>query len=71
MDESGISDLVESMEVDTKSLKEEIYRISWAMRGGVSSKDLFYLYSKEDRDILNKIVKDNIELSNKAGVPII
>jgi hypothetical protein len=41
------------------------------MRGGVSSNDLFYLYSIEDRTILSKIISENIEASKKSGMPLI
>jgi hypothetical protein len=38
------------------------------MRGGVSSHELLHVYSKEDRDIIDGIIKDNIELSKKTGM---
>jgi hypothetical protein len=41
------------------------------MRGGVSSTDLFYLYSYEDRTILNNIIKDNIDATKKSGLNLI
>ena len=41
------------------------------MRGGVTSQELFHIYSYEDRLILNDIVKDNIELVKKSGLAIL
>lgn len=41
------------------------------MRGGVTSTDLFHVYSYEDREILSKIIKDNIDASVKAKMPLI
>jgi hypothetical protein len=41
------------------------------MRGGVSSHDLLWRYSIEDRDILSAIIKDNIETTNKTGMPLV
>lgn len=41
------------------------------MRGGVDSIDLLYRYSLEDREILHKIINDNIETTNKTGMPLI
>jgi hypothetical protein len=41
------------------------------MRGGVTSEDLFWRYSVEDRLIINKIIKDNIETTNKTGLPLV
>jgi hypothetical protein len=54
-----------------RDIKDEIFRISWYMRGGVSSYELFYVYSRDDRIIMNEIVKDNIELTKKSGLPIL
>lgn len=63
--------MVDDMEADTKILKDEIYRIAWAMRGGVSSHDLFHSYSYEDRFIMNKIITENIESTKKSGIALI
>ena len=41
------------------------------MRGGVSSADLFQVYSYEDRQILSSIVKENIETVKRTGLPIL
>jgi hypothetical protein len=59
------------MELITKQIKDEIFRISWYMRGGVSSDDLFHKYSYEDRQILNEIIKDNIEATKSSRLPLV
>jgi hypothetical protein len=41
------------------------------MRGGVDSMDVFYRYSLEDREVMHKIITDNIETTNKTGLPLI
>lgn len=41
------------------------------MRGGVTSHELFWEYSVEDRMILNDIIKENIENTNKTGMNLI
>jgi len=41
------------------------------MRGGVTSEDLFWKYSVEDREIINKIIKENIEATNKSGISLV
>lgn len=41
------------------------------MRGGISANDLFNVFSFEDREILNKIINDNIEATKKSGLPLI
>lgn len=41
------------------------------MRGGVSSYDLFHIYSYEDRNIMSTIAKENIEMTKKTGMNLI
>ena len=41
------------------------------MRGGVDSHNLLYETDIDDLSILDKIVSENIELSKKAGTPLI
>jgi len=41
------------------------------MRGGVTSDDLFWKYGPEDRDILNSIIKENIETTKKTGLNLV
>jgi hypothetical protein len=71
MEESDIIDLIVLYERMTKDIKDEIFRISWYMRGGVSSQELFHIYGYEDRKIMNEIIKDNIELTKGSGLPLL
>ena len=71
MSNSDIEKQVRHFENFAKSIKEEIFRISWYMRGGVSSYELFYVYSHEDREILNKIIKENIETTKNTKLPLL
>ena len=59
--------MIERLEAETKDLKDEFFRISWYMRGGVKADELFYMYSYEDRNIMNNIIKENIDLTKKTG----
>jgi hypothetical protein len=45
--------------------------MSWHMRGGVSSQDLFHTYSYEDRQIINQIINDNIETVKKTQLALL
>jgi|TARA_X000000950_G_scaffold72161_2_gene89565 hypothetical protein len=62
---------VERIDLEAKQIKDEVYRISWYMRGGVTANDLFWSYSAEDREILQNIIKDNIESTKKSGLPLV
>jgi hypothetical protein len=41
------------------------------MRGSFSYENLMYHTSNEDREILNKIIKDNIETTEKTKLPLL
>jgi hypothetical protein len=71
MPNSEIEAFLQSFESATKQIKDEIFRVSWYMRGGVSSQDLFHIYSYEDRQIMNAIIKDNIEATKNSRLALI
>lgn len=71
MDDASIERMVESMEAETKDIKDEIYRICWGMRGGVTEHALFHTLSHEDRAIMNKIIVENIETMKKTGYSVV
>lgn len=68
---SEIEGYVTYLEQEAKGIKDEIFRLSWYMRGGVSSQDLFHIYSYEDRILMNEIIKENIEATKKSGMAIL
>jgi hypothetical protein len=60
--------LLEGYEKESKAYKEEALRICWYMRGGITYDDSMALSSAE-REIIGKIIKDNIETTKKSGLP--
>jgi glutamate formiminotransferase len=56
------------LEAQSKAIKEEVLRLCWYMRGGLDYNDAMLL-SLDDRKIIGKIVKDNLENSKKSGMP--
>lgn len=71
MPNSEIEDYLRTLDDQAKAIKEEIFRLAWYMRGGVTSQDLFHNYSFEDRSIISVIIKENIELTKKSGMPLL
>lgn len=41
------------------------------MRGGISVNDLMFRYTADDRAIIYNIIKDNLELTKTAQMPLI
>jgi hypothetical protein len=68
LDIDGINKLSQEYENDTKALREELFRLSWYMRGGLSFSEAFML-TVEDRELLSKIIEGNLETTQKQGIP--
>jgi len=71
MSNSDITKFINGLESSIKVIKDEIYKISWYMRGGVTSQELLHIYSYEDRTIMSNIIKDNIETTQKTKLPFV
>lgn len=56
------------MEKEAKALKEEALRIVWWMRG--MSYDEAMCMSFEERQLVSKIIQENLEASKGSGQPI-
>ena len=63
-----ILDLMKQMELDQKNLKHELYKLCWYMRGSVSADEAFTMCI-EDREILNQIIKENLETAKQIKQP--
>jgi hypothetical protein len=63
-----IEGYIGKMEKEAKAFKEEALKLSWFMRGGLSYEDAMLL-SFSEREMINKIVKDNLETTKKSGLP--
>ena len=53
---------------EAKALKEEMLRICWYMRGGITFSEAMDL-GLEERELIGKIIKDNMETTKKSGMP--
>lgn len=59
---------IDNMEKEAKALKDDVLRICWYMRGSISYDDGMML-SHVDKEIINKIIKDNLDTTQKSGMP--
>jgi hypothetical protein len=46
-----------------------LYKTGWFMRGFVSYQDLMYTLGREDINILQDIIKENLEATKESGMP--
>jgi hypothetical protein len=63
-----INQLAQEMERETKAIKEELFRICWFMRGGVTITEAYEL-DQSDREVIGKIIENNLETTKETGIP--
>lgn len=68
LDIAGIEKMLEAMDKEARAIREEALRFTWWMRGGLSYEDAMML-SQPEKDIINEIIKDNMEATKKSGMP--
>jgi hypothetical protein len=59
---------VEILEGQVKQLKFDLSRMCWYMRGGLTLTEAYDL-SYEDREIISKLIQENLETAKKTGQP--
>ena len=68
LDNEQIGALLESMEKESRAIREEALRFTWWMRGGLSYEDAMML-SQQEKAIVNEIIKDNMKATKDSGMP--
>jgi hypothetical protein len=56
------------MDKQVKALKADLLRMCWYMRGSISYDDAMML-SEQEREVIQKIIKENIETTEKTKLP--
>lgn len=63
-----IQELIKGMDKEVKDIKEDLFRLSWYMRGGITFSELYNMGIQE-REIIGKIIKENLETTRRTGLP--
>lgn len=63
-----IQELIKGMDREVKDIKEDLFRLSWYMRGGITFSELYNMGIQE-REIIGKIIKENLETTRRTGLP--
>ena len=58
----------DQLENQSKAIKEEVLKLCWYMRGSISYNEGMML-SPDERTMISKIVKENLETTKKSGLP--
>lgn len=59
---------VDGMERECSDLRNDSIKICWYMRGGVSYNEVMAMTLKE-RQLINALIKDNLETTKKTQLP--
>lgn len=59
---------IEQMEKETEDIKSGALKMSWYMRGGITFNEILMLSEKE-REVINEIIKENLETTKKTQMP--
>lgn len=60
--------MVDDMEKETDTIRQEALKMSWYSRGGLSYETALQL-SVSERRVFNEMIKDNLETTKKSGLP--
>lgn len=67
LDSEEISKLIERNDTEVKSIREDVLKMCWHMRGGLTFNEGMNL-SYAEREIIGGIIKDNLETTKKTGL---
>jgi hypothetical protein len=56
------------MEKDVNTIKSHALKLTWHMRGGVSYTDVMNM-SIDERNMITKLIGENMETTKKSGLP--
>ena len=56
------------MDKEAKQIKSDVLKMSWYMRGGASYESIMMMSSNE-RQIISELIKENMEITKKSGLP--
>lgn len=63
-----IDKISQEYESEAKALKKDLFKLCWFMRGGITLQELYNLDS-EDREIIGKIIEENLDTTKESGLP--
>jgi len=68
LNEAEIVALLDRYEKESKAIKRDTFKLMWYMRGSINTDEAFML-SNADKEILNKIIEENLETTEKTKLP--
>jgi len=56
------------MDQESKQIRNDALQMCWYMRGGITYTEAMNL-GHQERDIIGKLIKENLETTKKSGLP--
>lgn len=63
-----IEELVKGLENESKQMKKNLFKLCWFMRGSITMEEAFQM-DWENREIIYKIIEENLETTKESGLP--
>ena len=60
--------MLDEYDKESKAIKKDLLSTCWFMRGSISYDDAMFL-TYEDRQVISDIIKQNMETTEKTGLP--
>lgn len=68
LDSEKIGSLIDQMEEECNRIRADSMKMSWYMRGGATYNDVMNM-SIAERDIINKLIEENLETTKNTKMP--
>lgn len=68
LDNDQVIKYLDGLDKESLSLKEDLLKMCWYMRGGLSYDDAFLL-DYQERELISNLIKENMETTKKSGLP--
>lgn len=68
LDRDQVVAYLNSLDKETKAIKQEALKLCWYMRGGLSLDESMSL-SQTDKELIGDIIKSNLETTKESGLP--
>jgi len=63
-----VIELIENLEKESKALKKSLIKLCWYMRGGMSLEEA-WTTSYSDRELINSLISENLDIVKETGLP--
>ena len=68
LDSDQIGTMLEQMDKEADSIRQEALKMAWYMRGGLNYEQAMTLAPNE-RKMISELIKENLETTKKSGLP--